>query len=377
MKNRTFRVACARCRSYDPAEVRKAMERAFELFGGLPPLSGKVLLKANLLSPVDPGRAVTTHPEIVLSICEMLPDPSKAEIADNPGYIFRHQEQELFETTGMKSVEKKCGARVSLLSRDGFQTLSLPGAVSLKTMRIARALLNAPFVIGVAKLKTHVETEITGSIKNMFGAADTDTRKKAHSAIDQESLLNAVVDIYLARVPDLCVLDAVEGMEGRGPSHGRLVKPGWIAVANNALALDAVQAVIMGYKDPFSIPLIKVASRRLDGPSSLDEIELLGAEWKDLPVMDFRKAPGSIRMIPAFLRGLGHRLVILKPLLNRDICVRCGICAKVCPVEAITMDENKFPVIDRAKCVRCLCCHEMCPTGAMEVKENIISRLLK
>jgi uncharacterized protein (DUF362 family)/Pyruvate/2-oxoacid:ferredoxin oxidoreductase delta subunit len=377
MKKRTFRVACVRCRSYDPAEVRKAMERAFELSGGLPPLPGKVLLKTNLLSPVEPGRAVTTHPEIVLSICEMLPDPSKAEIADNPGYIFRHQEQELFETTGMKSVEKKCGARVSLLSRDGFETLSLPGAVSLKTMRIARVLLNAPFVIDVAKLKTHVETEITGSIKNMFGATDTDTRKKAHSAIDQESFLNAVVDIYLARVPDLCVLDAVEGMEGRGPSHGRPVKPGWIAISDNALALDVVQAVMMGYRNPFSIPLLRVASKRLDGPSSLDEIELLGAEWKDLPVKDFRKAPGSIRMIPAFLRGLGHRLVILKPLLNRDKCVRCGICGKVCPVGAITLDGENYPVIDRAQCVRCLCCHEMCPAGAMEVKENIVSRLLR
>lgn len=378
MNGSRFIVGCARCGSYDREEVRDAVVKAVGLAGGFPELPSKVLIKANLLSPSDPSAAVTTHPEIVRAICDIIFScgVSDIEIADNPGYIFRHQDHELLCKTGMNGIQDEGIAKAGLLSRDGFMKIDLQDAVSLKSMRVSKMVLDAPFVLNASKLKTHVETEITGAIKNMFGISDTDTRKRAHGARSHEFLLNAVIDLFLVKVPDFCIIDAIEGMEGNGPSHGKPVKAGWIVASRNALALDVVEASIMGYKKPYAIPLLEIASRRIAGPVSKNEIDLIGADWNDLPVEGFRKASGSIRMIPAFLRGLVHRLVSLYPRLAASACIGCGVCRKVCPVKAISMNVLNLPDIDTSRCVRCLCCHEMCPTGAMEVKESFFSRMM-
>jgi len=45
-------------------------------------------------------------------------------------------------------------------------------------------------------------------------------------------------------------------------------------------------------------------------------------------------------------------------------CITCLICAKNCPVEAITF-VNNLPVIDANKCTQCMTCVQKCPTKAM------------
>ncbi len=48
-------------------------------------------------------------------------------------------------------------------------------------------------------------------------------------------------------------------------------------------------------------------------------------------------------------------------VIQEDKCVGCGICAKSCPVSAISGEKKKVHVIDQSVCVQCGVCQEKCP----------------
>lgn len=59
----------------------------------------------------------------------------------------------------------------------------------------------------------------------------------------------------------------------------------------------------------------------------------------------------------------------LVPKPNKD-CVKCGLCAEKCPVQAIEYD--KFTA-DSKKCISCMRCVNQCPKSARKVNEAMVS----
>jgi len=55
-----------------------------------------------------------------------------------------------------------------------------------------------------------------------------------------------------------------------------------------------------------------------------------------------------------------------KPLMNRDLCIRCWQCVRACPDRAISVDkETRTPSIWLGRCTYCGECAEACPTKAI------------
>ncbi len=59
----------------------------------------------------------------------------------------------------------------------------------------------------------------------------------------------------------------------------------------------------------------------------------------------------------------------IKPILELENCIQCGICWKFCPDVAIYI-EDEWPVIDYDYCKGCGICAEECPKDCIAMVEE-------
>jgi NADH-quinone oxidoreductase subunit F/NAD(P)H dehydrogenase (quinone)/NADP-reducing hydrogenase subunit HndC len=56
---------------------------------------------------------------------------------------------------------------------------------------------------------------------------------------------------------------------------------------------------------------------------------------------------------------------LLKFEVEPEICTKCGLCFRACPVEAITWKKKEVAVIDKETCIKCMTCFDKCKFGAI------------
>lgn len=61
----------------------------------------------------------------------------------------------------------------------------------------------------------------------------------------------------------------------------------------------------------------------------------------------------------------GTKLLITGHRVNRDQCISCGRCVKLCPVNTIFPEKGK---VETGKCIACMGCINNCPVNAVEMK---------
>ncbi len=380
-----FKVAAVKCKTYESSEVTKALTTLLEYIGGLGSYvkpGQKVLIKPNLLAPRPPETAITTHPALITAIAEAIKKLGALPfIGDSPGgFGVLERIEQLWEITGMKQAADASGATLVNFEKSRFKELELSLGKKKINIPIA-ACVQEDFdvVINVPKFKTHDLTITTGAIKNMFGVMPGLTKIHFHKvAPKKEALSELLVDLFKQVIPQLNIMDGIIGMEGEGPgSSGTPVNTGFLLAAENALAMDIVQASIMSI--PLArVPVIAAAIKAGLGPKTMAEINLLGVSLAGLQPEKFVWPPGSYTdKIPGFLIPLLSYMAKLvrltDPVVNDELCTKCQICVQSCPVKAI--DNNKGNIrVNYKKCIECFCCIELCPARAMTIKK---SRLLK
>lgn len=64
------------------------------------------------------------------------------------------------------------------------------------------------------------------------------------------------------------------------------------------------------------------------------------------------------------------------PWVDENECTACGFCVEECPVDAISM-ENEKAEINMDECIRCGKCHEVCPQEAVRHDSEKIPEKIK
>ena len=59
---------------------------------------------------------------------------------------------------------------------------------------------------------------------------------------------------------------------------------------------------------------------------------------------------------------------MLQYIISAEKCRGCTLCAKKCPVKAITGETKKTHIIDKNICIRCGICSKICPFGAVSIE---------
>ena len=54
-------------------------------------------------------------------------------------------------------------------------------------------------------------------------------------------------------------------------------------------------------------------------------------------------------------------------MIDKTKCIGCGSCIDICPVGAISFDDDSKAKIDQTKCIKCGACEATCPAQAIKI----------
>ena len=372
------------CGGYSEEEVFPALEQALAPLGGLDWVAPgmKIAVKVNLVSSAKPEQAVTTHPGLVCALVKLLASRgADVVVGDSPGGLYNAAHlNRVYAAAGMKAVEHWGGR----LNQDFTEReASFPQGKVCRQFQYTAWLDGADAIIDFCKLKTHGMMAMTCGAKNMFGAIPGTVKTECHFRYqDPRDFARMIVDLAEYFKPRLTIVDAVECMEGNGPTGGTPRHMGAVLAGENPHKVGLVCAGLIGLKRE-EVPTLEAALERGLIPPSAGELTVEGdpgafavSDFQLIGTSNSHLFRGDGTSLLRRLKGAAmERLLAQRPQLEPSKCVGCGLCRNVCPARAITMAGNR-PRIDRKACIRCFCCQEFCPESAMKVRRTAVARLL-
>ena len=369
-------VSVCRVEAYEEQALDLAVERHFDHIRAeeLIRPGMRVLIKPNLVAGRKPETAVTTRAEVIAAVCRKLRKMGITEIviADSPGGPYTPAAlNAIYSVSGLKTL-----ASLATLNQNvGWKLVSCPEDYENRWFNIIEPVLEADIVINIAKLKTHSMTMLSAGIKNLFGCVPGLQKPELHYRHPElEGFSRMLVELSRVVSPAITILDAIDCMEGNGPTGGSVRHLGLTMAARNLYEQDAYASSLIGLA-PQNVAMLRCA--REMGLYHPDELEIVGDEagaaspsfvLPDSAGVDFAGK------LPGFMQGPASRLLRrifrVLPKVNRAKCVGCGKCAESCPPHIIRMENGKAKFTDKG-CISCLCCQEMCPAHAISVRRMI------
>ncbi|MFO7613708.1 MAG: DUF362 domain-containing protein [Bacteroidales bacterium] len=189
-----------------------------------------------------------TNPDVAIALAALCLEAGAKEIVCfkpvPDGYWERSEHYE--EYAGMIEKFRYGSERVKV---------SIPKGIALKEAEIFRVFNEVDVYISIPVAKHHAGTIFSGNLKGLMGVSSRDTNRYMHSPDSKftydnhEHLAQCIADLNLIRLPDLCVVDAIECALNNGPAGpGETIRPNKIVAGIDPLALDVYTASLIGFE---------------------------------------------------------------------------------------------------------------------------------
>jgi uncharacterized protein (DUF362 family) len=264
------KVIIRRCDTYDKENIRNIIKQGIDELGVRP--EGKILIKPNIVTAnKEYIHHSFTEPTMLEAMVDTLRQDYQQEritIGESGGIGI--PTRMFFAESGIRQMSKTIDVPLVDFNEEQMQVVALEKAKLHKTMEVAKSLVEAEFKIWMPKLKFHIVTEITNTLKLNIGILNHKERFLYHD----DRLHQKIVDMLEIGYPDVIISDAVT--IGRGfESSPYPVHLGAILISNEPLACDMVAAKILGY-EPTSVGHLVEARERGYGTLDFNDITVTG-----------------------------------------------------------------------------------------------------
>lgn len=203
------------------------------------------VLKPNIVRAVMPNSGVITHPTVVEAAINVLREIGIGKIIIAEGPSIDVDVKKAFEISGYLALSRKKG--VGLI--DLNEAVRTEVKWDYGSVELPKVLMDADLYISLPKMKTHVLTTISLSVKNQQGIFSRTGKKDNHRLW---GLNEPIVKSLKVLSPDFVIVDGIVAMEGEGPVNGKKKQAGVMVYGTNPIETDCVCCHVMGI-DPTDV----------------------------------------------------------------------------------------------------------------------------
>ncbi|SRR5712692_5835214 len=289
--------------SADPYAATERAVSACEQWPAASIAGQTVVIKPNLVGPAPAPTGITTDPQVVRALVDLALAAGAVQVIVIEGGVGQPKPAP-FGVCGY-SFFNSYDPRVQLidLANQPVTLANVPGGFAYRALYLPTLVLDPSVVfISVGKLKTHINSGASLTMKNLFGLAAPVNYSVPNQILPRVNLHYrgvdlSIVDLNLARPVHFGVIDGIWAMQGNGPFNGTPVQMNLVLAGVNPVAVDRVGVQAMGIPQNAIQHLAYAASRGM-GPWNSSAVTLLGDSFTPAAFVPAQTAPLLWRPVP-------------------------------------------------------------------------------
>jgi uncharacterized protein (DUF362 family)/Pyruvate/2-oxoacid:ferredoxin oxidoreductase delta subunit len=376
-------VAAARNEAHTQLSVRRAFRDLLDTLNpALPTIirtGDHVLVKPFLRHGLaGPESRMISHPEVIRMVIESVKDCGGIVTLGDAGPDRRRDDNHRLQLGWIHDIAKQSGANPVSFSECGARYVKSRVFYPRRYL-LSRAVLDVDKIIGCANFQPHGLLVWSGATKNMFNAVVGKCQQHLHDLYPHpDEIARVIVDVCSIVKPAVSFLDLTTVVDYARADN--LNGVGMLLASADPIALDTVAVKLMGFR-PGDVSTIRVGDQKRLGCSDENQISVTGLDWQMMQMAQAKKSPND-EHVPEGLYDRATRFinkVLLRPgpFIDPLVCTGCHDCQKICPVQAVAVDEGGLPRINSRKCAHCNLCIEACDSAAISLQFGIASRAIR